>query len=96
MTELLEALMVISFGLSWPLSIAKSWRSRTARGKSLPFMLLIEFGYVCGVAWKAIEWAQSGTLRYPAVFYVLNLLMVGVDIALYFRNRRLDKMEAAA
>ena len=36
-TDLLEALMILCFGLSWPISIRKSWISRTAKGKSLFF-----------------------------------------------------------
>lgn len=91
MTELLEALMVISFGLSWPASILKSYRARTAKGKSLFFMLMIEFGYVCGVIWKFIVLAKTGVFKYPAYFYCLNLIMVGIDICLYFRNSKLDK-----
>ena len=34
-TDLLEALMILCFGLSWPISLRKSWISRTAKGKSL-------------------------------------------------------------
>lgn len=94
MNELLEALMVVSFGLSWPLSIIKSYRARTARGKSLPFLLLIAFGYACGIAWKAIVYAQTGTVKYPAIFYVLNFVMVLADTVLYFRNARLDRQAA--
>ena len=32
MTDLLEALMIVCFGLSWPVSIMKSYKSRTAKG----------------------------------------------------------------
>ena len=91
MPELLEAMMVISFGVSWPASILKSYRSRTAKGKSLLFLCLIAFGYVCGVVWKAIVWVQTDTLTYPSVFYLLNLIMVSTDLCLYFRNSALDK-----
>lgn len=87
MAEILEALMVISFGCSWPMNIIKSLRAKTAKGKSLMFLLLIEFGYVCGIISKLV----SGNITYVFIFYVLNLLMVGTDIALYFRNLRLDK-----
>ncbi|MBR5943192.1 MAG: hypothetical protein IKZ81_07630 [Clostridia bacterium] len=86
MAEILEAAMVISFGVSWPTSIIKSYRAHTAKGKSLLFLCLIFFGYLCGIAAKII----SGNITYVFAFYVLNLLMVGADIALYFRNRRLD------
>lgn len=91
MTELLEALMVVSFGVSWPASILKSYRSRTTKGKSLFFLLMIFFGYACGVVWKYIEYSQTGAFKYPSYFYILNLVMVGIDIGLYFRNRKLDK-----
>ena len=30
-TDLLETLMILCFGLSWPISIRKSWISRTAK-----------------------------------------------------------------
>ena len=86
MSQFLEAVMVVCFGISWPVNIAKSWRTRSARGKSLAFMLFIFIGYICGIAAKLI----SGNITYVFVFYVINLLMVGADICLYFRNRRLD------
>lgn len=82
--------MVISFGISWPTSIIKSYRARTAKGKSLLFLCFIFFGYVCGIAAKIL----SGSITYVFAFYVLNLLMVGADIVLYFRNRRLDAAAA--
>ena len=92
MSEFLEACMVVSFGISWPMNIIKSVRTRSAKGKSLPFLLFIFAGYICGIASKLI----SGKITYVFVFYVLNLLMVGTDIILYFRNRRLDAQRAAA
>ena len=60
--------------------------------ESLPFLLFIFAGYICGITSKLI----SGNITYVFVFYVLNLLMVGTDIVLYFRNRRLDAQRAAA
>ena len=50
-------------------------------------MLMIEFGYVCGIAGKL----AGQNITYVFIFYVLNFLMVGTDILLYFRNRRLDR-----
>ena len=92
MSEFLEACMVVSFGISWPMNIIKSLRTRSAKGKSLPFLLFIFAGYICGITSKLI----SGNITYVFAFYVLNLLMVGTDIVLYFRNRRLDAQRAAA
>ena len=88
MPEFLEALMVIAFGISWPMNIVKSVRARTAKGKSFLFLLFIWVGYVAGIASKLI----SGNITYVFFFYVLNLLMVSLDMILYFRNRRLDKL----
>ena len=39
MAEALESLMLILFGISWPFSIAKSYKSRTNKGKSIVFSL---------------------------------------------------------
>ena len=87
MSELLEAMMVISFGLSWPMSIMKSYRSRTTRGKSILFISFILFGYACGIVSKII----GNNITYVFFFYVLNFFMVGVDIALYIRNAKFDQ-----
>lgn len=90
--EILEAVMVISFGISWPTSIMKSLRSRTAKGKSLLFLAMIWIGYVAGIVWKVMAWKRTGEFKWPSWFYILNLLMVSTDIVLYFRNRKLDKL----
>lgn len=87
MPQIFEALMIISFGVSWPISILKSLRSRTAKGKSLFFLCLILFGYLCGIAGKI----YSGNITYVFVFYIINFVMVSADVVLYFRNRKLDK-----
>jgi hypothetical protein len=86
-SELFEAAMVISFGISWPMSIIKSYTSRTAKGKSLFFLLMILFGYGCGIASKLI----ADKITYVFIFYVLNLIMVAIDTVLYFRNKRIDE-----
>ena len=90
MPEILEALMIILFGISWPTNIIKSYRSRTAKGKSLPFSILIFTGYCFGIASKI--W--GGSINYVCIFYVINSIMVFVDILLYFRNSALDRQTA--
>ncbi len=95
MSEILEIIMIVSFGASWPLNVIKSYRSRTAKGKSLPFLVLIFFGYIAGIASKLMNesyMASFSSKWYVLFFYVLNLLMVGADLVLYIRNRRLDKL----
>ena len=87
MANILEVIMLLCFGASWPINLSKAVRARTAKGTSLPFFLLIEFGYFCGIAAKII----SGRVNYVLFFYVLNILVVGANIAVYFRNRRIDE-----
>ncbi len=87
MGQFFEACMVICFGISWPVSIIKSVRSRTVKGKSLIFILFILVGYAFGIISKLV----SGTITYVFIFYVLNFIMVSIDVGLYIRNRRLDK-----
>jgi hypothetical protein len=86
MSQFLEALMVICFGFSWPLNIIKSLRARTAKGKSIAFLFLVEGGYLAGIGAKL----SGGAVNYVFILYVLNALMVAADIILYFRNRALD------
>ena len=94
MAEILEILMIVSFGASWPLNVIKSYKARTAKGKSLPLLLLIFFGYIAGIASKLVNetyMASFASKWYVLFFYVLNLVMVGADLCLYARNYRLDK-----
>ena len=79
--------MLVCFGISWPFNIAKSIRSRTAKGKSVAFELLIIAGYLCGLVGKLI----LGNLSYVVFFYIADILMVAADLVLTFRNRRLDR-----
>lgn len=94
MAEFLEVVMVVSFGASWPLNVMKSYKARTTKGKSLPFLCLIFFGYIAGIASKLLNEAYMASIAskwYVLFFYVLNLIMVGMDLCLYIRNYRLDK-----
>ena len=54
MAEILEIIMIVSFGASWPLNVVKSYKARTTKGKSLVFLILIFFGYICGIASKLL------------------------------------------
>ena len=95
MPEILEILMILCFGASWPFNVAKSYRARTAKGKSLLFLILIEVGYIAGIAAKLtnpVYMAAFGEKWYVLFFYVLNFTMVAADVVLYFRNKRLDKL----
>ncbi len=88
-----EILMLVLFGCSWPFNIIKSWRSRTARGKSIGFEVIVLVGYGFGILGKAVTFRNTGTLPYSVWFYLLDIGMVLVDLTLVFRNKRLDKAE---
>ena len=90
MSEILEIIMVVSFGISWPLNVIKSYQARSTKGKSLWFLVLIFFGYICGIASKL---TADSYKWYVLFFYVLNFVMVGIDLLLYWRNYRLEYRE---
>ena len=87
MVHVLEAGMLICFGLSWPFNISKSLRSRTAKGKSVVFEILIIVGYLCGLTGKLL----TGDVSYVVFFYIADILMVATDLVLTLHNRRLDR-----
>ena len=87
MSSLFETLMLVCFGLSWPINMMKAYRSRTAKGTSLPFLLLIITGYIGGITAKII----SGNINYVLVVYLINLAIVLLNLAVYFRNVSLDR-----
>lgn len=98
MAEILEIVMIVSFGASWPMNVIKSYKARTAKGKSLGFLCLIFFGYIAGIASKLVNEAYMAAFSekwYVLFFYILNIIMVGADLILYFRNKKLDKKAEA-
>ena len=77
--------MLVCFGFAWPLNIYKSLTSKTAKGKSFLFLIVVLLGYVSGIIHKVLySWDVV------LVLYVINLIMVFTDILLYFRNKRYD------
>ncbi len=94
MSEILEVIMIVSFGASWPLNVIKSYKARTVKGKSLGFLCLIFLGYVAGISSKFLNESYMSSFSskwYVLFFYVLNLIMVGTDLCIYIRNYKLDK-----
>lgn len=95
MDNIFEMLMVILFGVSWPLNIAKAWKARTQKGSSVLFYFFILAGYVFGLGSKYIKLQQGiSTPGYVWFFYILNAVMVSVGITIYFRNGIYDKRAA--
>lgn len=88
MFEIFEIGMIVMFGASWPMNVLKSIKTRSTKGKSIAFLILIFSGYILGIISKltapSFKW-------YVMFFYVLNLLMVGTDIVLYAINYTREK-----
>ena len=86
--HILEIAMIIAFGFSWPNNIITTLKNKSTKGKSLVFLILIDFGYVCGIVGKILS---GNIVWYVMFFYVLNFIMVSTDMALYFYYRRVEK-----
>lgn len=98
MSELFETLMVISFGVSWPMNIMKAYKGRTTKGTSIFFLSCIEFGYISAIIWKSLTGDMQAFFlgnfsKYGCFFYILNAVMVFIAILIYFRNKVIDKRE---
>ena len=95
MSELFEIIMIVSFGASWPLNAMKAYRARSAKATRPIFLGLIFGGYIFGIASKFLNesyMASFASKWYVLVFYFINLVTVGINIALYVRNKRLDAL----
>jgi len=86
MSSVFEAVMLLCFAAAWPAAIHKSWVSRTARGKSLLFLVIVFVGYMAGIAYKV-----TGNLDRVVYMYGFNSCLVAIDLMLYVRNARLDR-----
>ena len=82
-----ETIMLICFGLSWPISVYKSIRSRSTKGKSAFFIVAIIIGYISGIIGKIV----NGQISYVLILYCINLCVVSVDLGLYLRNAKYEK-----
>lgn len=87
MQQIFEMVMLVCFGLSWPISVYKSFTSHSTQGKSLVFMLAIIIGYIAGITGKLV----GGQINYVLVMYCFNLTVVSFDLMLYFVNKRREK-----
>jgi hypothetical protein len=74
-----EIIMLVCFGLSWPISI----RTKTVAGKSPLFMTIVILGYASGIIHKALY-----SYDWVIALYAANLLLVGIDMGVYFYYSR--------
>jgi nucleotide-binding universal stress UspA family protein len=86
--QILEAIMLVCFGLSWPLNAYKSFKAQTAAGSSWQFIGLITVGSLAGIAAKFV----AGQVNWVLIVCFLNLVFLGVNWWVYFRNVHLDRV----
>lgn len=83
--QLLEAVMLICFGISWPVDIVHTLRVKHASKKSLAFLALIIGGYGAGIAAKYVRSAGGGLPLEPVTWlYAANVALVAADLALSY------------
>lgn len=87
MVTVFESIMLICFGISWPISVYKSATSKSTQGKSVVFTIAIIIGYIAGIAGKLV----GRTFNYVLALYFINLAFVSVDLVLYFVNRKRER-----
>ena len=87
MGAIFETIMLVCFGLSWPINVVKAYKAGTTKGTSLPFILLIITGYFAGITAKIV----NGQFNYVFIVYIINLVIVMLNVVVYFRNYHLDK-----
>lgn len=90
--KILEVVMLVCFGCSWPLNVYKSIKTKSTKGKSLLFLILIDLGYIAGMTSKFVsttfDWSKDW---WVFAIYVLNFVMVTTDLILYFINCSREK-----
>ena len=77
--------MLVCFGFAWPTAIHKSIKSRSIQGKSILFIYVILIGYIFGIIHKFIY-----NLDFVVILYIVNLVMVFIDLLLYYKNKKIS------
>ena len=86
--SIFEAGMMISFGVSWPIAVYKTYRAKCVKGKSLTFSSLILFGYICGMIHKIFFYYD-----WVIWLYIINMVFVILDMYLYLKYKKNPEIE---
>ena len=79
-----EAGMLICFGASWPFAVRKTFKTKSVKGKSKLFLMLIILGYIFGMINKILN-----SMDIVFLLYVVNLLLVSTDFyfCILYKNK---------
>ena len=95
--KILEVTMLVLFGISWPFNLIKSIKTKSTKGKSLLFLILIDLGYIAGITSKFFSetfvWATDW---WVFMIYVINFMFVTADLIMYFINKQREKQLSEA
>ena len=81
--SIFEAGMIFCFGASWPFALYKTFKTKSAGGKSRAFHVLVLLGYICGILHKIF-------FHMDIVFwmYVAWFVLIAADFTLVLSYRR--------
>lgn len=95
-TAVFESIMLICFGMSWPISVYKSITSKSTKGKSVFFLFAILIGYISGITGKIVgHITGEKEITYVLALYIINFLVVSTDVVLFFINKRRENKSEA-
>lgn len=89
--QIFEIIMLVCFGVSWPISVIKSIKTKSTKGKSPIFLSAIIIGYISGIIGKIV----NGSVNYVLILYCINLFVVVIDFLLFFINKHNEKKSSA-
>lgn len=81
--SIFEIGMLFCFGISWPFAVAKTYKTKNVEGKSIVFLNFVIIGYALGIIHKLLY-----NLDIVILLYVLNEILVLMDLFLWFRYRK--------
>ena len=87
-TTIFEGIMIFCWGVSWPVAVFKTLKTKTVKGVSVVFLWFVLLGYISGILFKISERMASGYFNPVLFLYIFNLVVVGTELVLYYHYRK--------
>ena len=90
MPQVLEAVMLVCFGVAWPCASLRMLRTGRPQSNGLCFTLVIFCGYLLGASSKLLEAVRGAELAPVFWLYAVNAISVAVNLGLqlHYGGRR--------